>query len=79
MATPKTKQYLELLSNLKVSDKKTLLVLADYDKNVLLSSRNISNAKVVKASDLNTYDILNAANVLFAESALAIVNNFNKN
>lgn len=79
MATPKTKQYIDLLANLKVSDKKTLLVLADYDKNVLLSSRNIANAKVVKASDLNTYDILNAANVLFAESALAIVNNFNKN
>ncbi len=67
---PKTKQYLELLSNLQVSDKKSLLVLAEENKNVYLSARNLRGAKVVKASDLNTYDILNASKLILCEGSL---------
>ena len=72
---PKTKQYIELLNNLKVSDKKTLLVLPEGKKNVLLSSRNIKNAEVAVASDLNTYQILNANNLLIVEESLAAIDN----
>jgi large subunit ribosomal protein L4 len=66
----KTKNYVELLSNLKLSDKKTLLVLGDSNNNVYLSSRNLTKAKVVKASELNTYDVLNANNLLLVESSI---------
>lgn len=67
---PKTAKYAELLKNLSLSDKKTLLVLGESNKNVYLSSRNLERTKVVVASDLNTYDILNASNVVLAESSL---------
>ncbi|MFL5752177.1 MAG: 50S ribosomal protein L4 [Bacteroidia bacterium] len=67
---PKTKQYVDLLKNLNLADKKTLIVLAESNKNVYLSSRNLEGTKVVIASDLNTYDILNASNIVLAESSL---------
>lgn len=73
--TPKTKKYVDLINNLTLSNKKTLLVLGESNKNVYLSSRNLSNSKVVKASDLNTYDILNANNVLFVESSIKEIEN----
>ena len=69
----KTKFYAEFLSNLKLSDKKTLLVLNEQDKNVYLSSRNLTGAKVVTVSELNTYGILNANNLLLSESAIATI------
>ena len=68
--SPKTQKYADLMNNLKLSDKKTLLVLGVSNKNIHLSSRNISNAKVVTALDLNTYDILNANNLLLLESSV---------
>ncbi len=70
---PKTKNYVDLMKNLNLADKKTLLVLGDTNKNVYLSSRNIQGAKVVKASDLNTYDILNAENLILAESSVKVI------
>jgi len=70
---PKTKNYIDLLKNLNLSDKKTLLVLGDTNKNVYLSSRNLQGAKVVKASDISTYDILNAENVILAESSVKVI------
>ena len=69
----KTKSYAEFLSNLKLSDKKTLLVTDELEKNVYLSSRNLTGAKVVTASELNTYGILNANNLLLTESAIAVI------
>jgi large subunit ribosomal protein L4 len=69
----KTKSYVDFLSNLKLSDKKTLLVLNEQDKNIYLSSRNLGSAKVVIASELNTYGILNANNLLLTESAIATI------
>ncbi len=68
--TPKTKKYIDLLKNLNLSDKKTLIVLGESNKNVYLSSRNLERTKVVTASDLNTYDILNASNIVLSESSL---------
>jgi len=70
---PKTKNYVDLIKNLNLADKKTLLVLGATNKNIYLSSRNIQGAKVVNASDLNTYDILNAENLILAESSVKVI------
>jgi large subunit ribosomal protein L4 len=68
--TPKTKSFIDLLKNFKLEDKKVLMVLAENDKNVYLSSRNLQKAKIVSAASINTYDILNANHVLIAEGSL---------
>jgi len=65
-----TKQYAEMLRSLNVDNGNTLLVMAKADENILLSSRNIKYASVLAASDLNTYDILNAKNLLILESSV---------
>ncbi len=70
---PKTKNYVDLIKNLNLGDKKTLLVLGAANKNVYLSSRNLQGTKVVNASDLNTYDILHAENVILAESSVKVI------
>lgn len=70
---PKTKNYIDLLRNLNLSDKKTVLVLGDTNNNVYLSSRNIDCAKVVKATDLNTYDIVNAQSLILCESSVKVL------
>ena len=76
---PKTKGYIELINNLKLSDKKTLLVLSELNKNIYLSSRNLQNAKVIIASDLNTHDILNANTLVLMESSVAKIENLLSN
>ncbi|TZF81733.1 50S ribosomal protein L4 [Pedobacter sp. BS3] len=60
----KTKNYAKLIADLKVAGEKTLLVLPAANNNIYLSSRNIKKAKVVTASQLNTYDVLNAGKLL---------------
>jgi large subunit ribosomal protein L4 len=70
---PKTKQYIAMLSALSLSDKKTLLVLPETNKNVVLSGRNIKNAKVTTADQINTYDVMNADSVIFIESSVSKV------
>ena len=72
---PKTKNYNDLLVNLNLNGKKTLLVLPEHNKNVYLSARNLQGAKVVNATDINTYDILNAGNVIIAEGSLKVIEN----
>ena len=67
---PKTKSFLNVLSALGLSDKKSLFIVGDYDKNVYLSSRNLTGVKVVNASELSTYDIMNAKSVVMSESAV---------
>jgi large subunit ribosomal protein L4 len=67
---PKTKDYQSLLNSLKISDQKSMLVLSEPNKNILLSSRNLQKAKVVTLSELNTYDIMNASQVVFVESSI---------
>ena len=71
--SPKTKQYLEILANLNIKDKRTLLVLNDSDNNILLSARNIPAAKVIRVGSLNTYEILHANKLVFVESSLKTV------
>jgi large subunit ribosomal protein L4 len=67
---PKTKDYISLLNNLKISDKKTLVVLNEPNKNIYLSSRNLQQSKVITVSELNTYEIMKAANLIFVESSI---------
>ncbi len=73
---PKTKEFIEIVKNLQLADKKLLLVLSDQNKNVYLSARNLPKAKVVTASELNTYGILDCENVVLFESSVAVVNEF---
>ena len=69
----KTKNFTAILKNLNLSDKKTLVVMPDTDKNLVLSTRNLKKTKVTRAEMISTYDILNASNVLIAESSVAII------
>jgi large subunit ribosomal protein L4 len=71
--SPKTKSFVGLLESLGIQDKKSLFVLADANKNVYLSSRNLEQSKVVTTSDLNTYNIMNASNIVVSEAAVAII------
>ena len=67
---PNTKDYLSILKALDLQAKKTLMVLNGGNKNIYLSSRNLKNSKVVVSSELNTYEITDATNVLILESAV---------
>ena len=70
LEAPKTKEMFDIRKNLNIDAKKSLLVLAEPNKNILLSSRNLEKAKVITVSDLNTYDIMNASVLVFLESSL---------
>jgi large subunit ribosomal protein L4 len=76
---PKTKNVVDLLKNLNISNKKTLVVLPELNNNVYLSSRNLSKINVVIASELNTYDVLNAQNLVLAESSIKVIDNLLSN
>jgi large subunit ribosomal protein L4 len=71
----KTKQYVNLLAALQLADKKTLLVLPENNKNIVLSGRNIQNTKITTADQINTYDLMHADNLIFVESAISKVEN----
>ncbi len=72
---PKTKQFVALLKALSVGDKKTLFVLSEANKNVVLSGRNIENSKITTADQINTFDVMNADNIIFVESSISKVEN----
>jgi large subunit ribosomal protein L4 len=70
---PKTKNYIAFLNGLSLSDKKTLLVLPEINKNVYLSSRNIQKAKVMTVENINTYELLNADNLVLCEGSVSML------
>lgn len=73
----RTSLYSDFLSNFNLLDNKTVLVLAESNKNIFLSSRNLKKARVVLASELNTYDVMNANKLMLMESSInEIVKNF---
>ncbi|MCQ2111098.1 MAG: 50S ribosomal protein L4 [Bacteroidaceae bacterium] len=74
MEAPKTKSFVEILNNLKIANNKVLLVLPASDKMISLSARNIQKTKVVNASSVNTYSILNADTLVVTEKSLDIIN-----
>jgi large subunit ribosomal protein L4 len=67
---PKTKEYIKILTNLNINGNKSLMVLNEANKNIYLSSRNLTGSNVVTVTELNTYDIMNAKNIVFVESSL---------
>ncbi len=71
---PKTKEFLAILNNFELANTKILMVLSEPSENLMLSGRNLKNAKVMEARDLNTYDILNAEKLLIQEGAVNIIN-----
>ena len=71
--SPKTKSYSDLLSNFDLLDNKTVLVLADSNKNIFLSSRNLKKSRVILASELNTYDVMNANKLILMESSINVI------
>ncbi|MDR6301347.1 50S ribosomal protein L4 [Mesonia maritima] len=68
--TPKTKNFIDVLKGLGIESKKSLIVLGESNKNVYLSSRNLKTSEVITNSELSTYKILNAKNVVLLEGAL---------
>ena len=70
METPKTKAFVEILNNLKISEKEVLLVLPEANKNVFLSARNLEGAKLTIAKDINTYSVLDAGALVITERSL---------
>jgi large subunit ribosomal protein L4 len=70
MEAPKTKNFVNIMNNLKIADKKSLLVLAGMSEAIYLSSRNLQKAKVVSASDINTYDLLNADKLVLTSGSV---------
>lgn len=73
--SPKTKEYSDILNNLQIRDKKSLIILNQVNKNIYLSSRNIPGTKVVTVSDLTTYDIMNCSSLVFVESSIEVLQN----
>lgn len=73
---PKTKDFVAMTRNLKVDDKKIVLVLAGMDRNVYLSARNLENTRVVSACDLNTYRVLDNKMLVVTESSVEVLNQF---
>ena len=71
---PKTKNYTAMAKAFKLDGKKVLLVLAESDKNTVLSTRNVPGVFVKQASDLNTYVVLNNDSILLTEGSVEIVN-----
>jgi len=73
MEAPKTKNFVNIMNNLKIADKKSLLVLAGMSEAIYLSSRNLQKAKVVSASDINTYDLLNADKLVLTSGSVKTI------
>lgn len=67
---PKTKSLMDVLAALGLDKKKSLFIIDDYNKNLYLSSRNLAGVKVVNASELSTYEIMNASEVVLSEGAV---------
>ena len=71
---PKTKEYINFAKNIKVEGKKVLLVLSEKNNNVLLSMRNVPDARLMAASDINTYAVLNNNALVLTEGSVDVLN-----
>ena len=78
LEAPKTKQYTAMLKSLSLADKKTLVVLPANNQNVVLSGRNVQNTKIITASQINTFDVMNADQLVLVESSIETINNLLK-
>ena len=73
MEAPKTRELFDIRKNLQIDTRKSLLVLPEPNKNIIMSSRNLDSSKVVTVTELNTYDIMDASVVIFVESSIDIL------
>lgn len=67
MNEPKTKEFINIIGQLKVNDRKVLFVLPENMNNIYLSARNLPNVKVISVNELNTYDVLNSTSLIFVD------------
>lgn len=74
-SAPRTKDFVKLAKAFDAEGKKILLVMPQIDRNVYLSLRNVPNARIMRASDINTYAVMNSNAILLTEGSLEIVNN----
>mgnify|MGYP000185562005 FL=1 len=74
MEAPKTKEFIAITKNLDLEGKKILLILPESNRNIALSARNLQNVKIILASNINTYDVMNAGNILMAEGSVNVIN-----
>ncbi|MEJ0056334.1 MAG: 50S ribosomal protein L4 [Bacteroidota bacterium] len=72
---PKTKQYASMLKSLGLNEQKTLLVISESNRNIAASGRNIKNTKIITASQINTYDVINADKLILVESSVGKIDN----
>ena len=70
---PKTKEFIAICNNLNLTDKKSLFVLSEPNKNIYLSSRNLQKQKIALASSLNTYEVLDANTIILVESSIDVL------
>jgi large subunit ribosomal protein L4 len=75
MEVPSTKKMIEINNKLKMNDRRTLIVIPDANKNVYLSSRNLQTVDVVTVSELTTYKVAKASNVLMSEKSIDVLSN----
>jgi len=73
LKTPKTKDMRDILTNLKLNDKTTLVVVKELDENIILASRNIQNVLLLEASEINVLDLIAANKVLITKDALKAI------
>lgn len=73
LEVPKTKAFMAISNSLNIANKKSLFVLPDENKNIYLSSRNLQDVSIVTASELSTYQIMNAKKIVFLESSVGKV------
>lgn len=78
LEVPKTKEFLKIMQNLDVTDKKVLFILDQQNNNIYLSSRNIKQSQVILAPYINTYQILNSDNIVFLEKSIQNIQNILK-
>jgi large subunit ribosomal protein L4 len=71
---PKTKEFINICKNLDLTDKKSVFVMGESNNNIYLSSRNLQKQKVVSASSINTYEIMNAGTLVLVESSIDVLN-----
>ncbi len=77
--SPKTRNFTELMKSFQLTGKKILLVMAKTEDNVVLSARNLKRVKVIQAADLNTYEILDATQLLLTESSIKEIEKIHQN
>ncbi len=73
MDAPKTKEFMQILANLKAGDRKVLFVLPENSANIYLSSRNLQNVKVITVDEINTYAIMNSYSVVLVDGVQEIL------